>query len=398
MTGLVKRVSKKVSKLSDEQVGQLFDVLTEENEILDSVLESLSTGLIICDENFHILQINKITESYISFSTITSDPKTLEVPVWELIADNEISLFIRNNCENYKGNVCKEFTTETTGGSIKFIVIKILPFIRKGKIVGNIISIDDITEKRKQETLLRRMEGLASLTTLAANVAHEIKNPLGSISIHIQLLQKSIKKARETDGLLPQEKFLEKYISVVNEEIERLNNIVVDFLFAVRPVNADFQLSNPNDLIFQIIEFCEPELAEKNIKIDVGLEKNPPKLLIDNKLFKQVILNLFQNAKAAMPSGGALRISSSIKNDKFILRIADNGEGMDEKTVSRVFEPYFTTKTTGTGLGLTMSYKIIKEFSGDIQVQSVLGEGSVFIITLPIPQSEHKLLEYNKGE
>ena len=271
-----------------------------------------------------------------------------------------------------------------------------MPLVHRKKLEGTIIAVDDITEKRQQEIRLRRMEKLADLTNLAANVAHEIKNPLGSMSIHIQLLERAIKKAREGDNTLPEEKFLEKYINVVNEEIERLNGIVVDFLFAVRPINAEFQLMDPNELLTRYIDFCKPELEEKGIELQMNLEENPPKLLLDGKLFRQVILNLVQNAEGAMTEGGQLRISSQIKNDKFIVSIADTGIGMDEKTAARIFEPYFTTKTTGTGLGLTMVYKIIKEFSGDIQVQSILGEGSVFIITLPIPQREHKLLEYKK--
>ena len=170
----------------------------------------------------------------------------------------------------------------------------------------------------------------------------------------------------------------------------------MDFLFAVRPINAEFQLMDPNELLTRYMDFCKPELEEKGIELQMNLEENPPKLLLDGKLFRQVVLNLVQNAEGAMTEGGQLRISSQIKNDKFIVSIADTGIGMDEKTAARIFEPYFTTKTTGTGLGLTMVYKIIKEFSGDIQVQSIWGEGSVFIITLPIPQREHKLLEYKK--
>ena len=97
-----------------------------------------------------------------------------------------------------------------------------------------------------------------------------------------------------------------------------------------------------------------------------------------------------------MPDGGRLWVNTLVKDGFFILNIADNGTGMDENTVSRIFEPYFTTKTTGTGLGLTMVYKIIKEFSGDIQVQSFLGEGTLFSISIPVPQREHRLLEYSK--
>ena len=236
------------------------------------------------------------------------------------------------------------------------------------------------------------MENLASLTNLAASVAHEIKNPLGSISIYIQLLQKSISKARATDEKIPDEKFLEKYLDIINQEIDRLNNIIVDFLFAVRPISAELLPENPVKILESYIDFFKPELNEKNIILKTDFIEKSPKILLDEKLFKQVMINLVQNAIVAMPEGGTLTISAKIKDDKYIISVTDNGIGMDENTVSRVFEPYFTTKVTGTGLGLTMVYKIIKEFGGNIDVKSEVGKGTIFTISLPIPQKKTHLL------
>lgn len=396
MTNFEKRVSGKISKLNNEQIEQLFEVLNDGKEIGEAVINSLHTGLIVCDKEFRIKIINKAASRYIHFSIPTPKLRFSKLSVWDLIIDSDIADYIKSAEIQGKSNKTKEFTVERIDGKIRYISIRLIPFVKKQKIAGTIITVDDVTEKRNQETQLRRMEGLASLTTLAANVAHEIKNPLGAISIHIQLLQKAIQKAREAEGVLPDEKFVEKHIEIVNEEIERLNGIVVDFLFAVRPINAELSFNDANTLITQFIDFCRPELEEKNIEIQTDLMENPPEILIDPKLFKQVILNLVQNSKSAMPEGGRLWVNTLIKDGFFILNIADNGTGMDENTVSRIFEPYFTTKTTGTGLGLTMVYKIIKEFSGDIQVQSFLGEGTLFSISIPVPQREHRLLEYSK--
>ena len=396
MTNFEKRVSGKISKLNDEQIEQLFEVLNDGKEIVEAVINSLHTGLIVCDKEFRIKIINKAVSRYIHFSIPTPKLRFSKLSVWDLIIDCDIADYIKTSAVKGKFNKTKEFTVETVDGKIRFISVRLIPFVKKQKIAGTIITVDDVTEKRNQETQLRRMEGLASLTTLAANVAHEIKNPLGAISIHIQLLQKAIQKAREAEGVLPDEKFVEKHIEIVNEEIERLNGIVVDFLFAVRPINAELSFNDANTLITQFVDFCRPELEEKNIEVQTDLMENPPEILIDPKLFKQVILNLVQNSKSAMPDGGRLWVNTLVKDGFFILNIADNGTGMDENTVSRIFEPYFTTKTTGTGLGLTMVYKIIKEFSGDIQVQSFLGEGTLFSISIPVPQREHRLLEYSK--
>jgi len=148
-------------------------------------------------------------------------------------------------------------------------------------------------------------------------------------------------------------------------------------------------------LIKSFIPFFEPELEEQHISLETQLPDSAPLLNIDQKLFKQVLINLVQNAIAALHEGGRIILSAKTTNDLFVIRVADNGIGMDEETVHRVFEPYFTTKSNGTGLGLTMVYKIIKEFSGDITVQSYPGEGTIFTISLPIPQKEKRLLEYS---
>jgi len=405
MRGFVRRVSQKVSKLSDVQVEQFLNAVTEENEMLDSIFESLSTGLIIVDEKWFVLQNNKAVERYIPFKIRLEDVKVDTTPLWELIDDEDIADFLLSCYRSDRTNVCSEFTVTTPGGSVRFITVTIIPFIRRHTSAGTVVMVADVTEKRNQEVILHRMESLAGLTNLAASVAHEIKNPLGAISIHIQLIQKALKKAREGDGRLPDQKFVEKYLAVVNEEIDNLNKIVVDFLFAVRPVSATLALINPNKLLTKFAEFFRPEFAEKHVTLDLDLCGDAPRLMIDEKLFREVITNIVQNALAALLEKfpeqdavnvrGKLRISTAVKNDRFILTFTDNGIGMTEKTVSHIFEPYYTTKPNGTGLGMTMAYKIIKEFSGDIAVSSVRGRGSVFTITLPVPQNGMRLLTHD---
>lgn len=394
MKGITKRLSKMISKLPSEQVGQFVDSLCAENESLYSILESLNTGLIICDVNWRIMQFNKVTERFIPMTVRSSSYKYVETgaPVWKMIDDEEIAGFLESCCIRQKSNVSEEFTVSTASGSSRIITVSLQPLVKKKQYNGLIIKIDDITEKRSQEVLLRRMESLASLTNLAASVAHEIKNPLGSISIHIQLIQKALKKAREEDRL-PDEAFTDKHLSVVNEEIERLNQIIVDFLFAVRPVSASLEPVDVNGLLDGFASFILPELEKHNISLETNLAEKAPRILIDSKLFKQVLINLAQNSIAAMENGGKLLVSSRIAGDRFLVAVADTGTGMEPETAARIFEPYFTTKAKGTGLGLTMVYKIIKEFSGDIDVKSFPGEGTIFTISLPIPQKERMLLE-----
>ena len=305
-------------------------------------------------------------------------------------------MFLKETEENKKNNAVKDFTLLSASGKSREIRVSTMSYVKNNKLAGTIIKAEDITEKRQQEILIKRMENLSSLTNLAANVAHEIKNPLGAISIHIQLIQKALKKAREGSGLLPDKKFVENYLNVINEEIERLNTIVVDFLFAVRPVSVELEPVKLQTFFDELKTFINPELEEKNISLDFSIDEDLPSAMIDPKLFKQVIINLVQNSIHALEKSTDKKIIISIKyyEQKIIISFADTGCGMDKETCDRIFEPYFTTKVTGTGLGLTMVYKILQEFGGNIEVQSHLGKGTVFLISLPGLQKDKYILEY----
>lgn len=431
MNSFVKKVSSMLPKLSPEHLEQVVASLVSQNNIFDSVMDSLSSGIILLDTEWKTISMNKAAERLLPFFSFSHE-QIGEKYIWELIDDHFICEFLEKVYQQDSTNISDEFSF-TLNEKTRFVTIKVLPFVKKSSdfdeesfdcsIAGSLITIDDITEKKQKEILSHRMESLRSLTNLAASVAHDIKNPLGAISIHIQLLQKSIQKARNADGMLPQEKFLENYLRVVNEEIENLNKIVLDFLFAVRPVQPEFSLCDADAVIEKTVNFFTPEFNSKNVKIECNLSSIHPRLLIDENLFKQMIINLSQNALYAIQerfgkienvdldkafdnsqdnenssvdagaNRGILNFESNVENEKYILTITDNGCGMDEKTVERVFEPYYTTKANGTGLGMTMVYKIIKEFNGEIEVSSVKGHGTSFTITLPVPQKSTMLLE-----
>lgn len=402
MRGYVKRVTQKAEKLSKEQLLSLLETMVDENESLYSVLESLSTGLLIIDNNFKLLRSNTIVESWLPFSERVEDIQGTDTPVWEYIEDEDIAAFLKKCKENNITNSSEDFSIVTSGGSVRFLTITISPLVNDGELNGKLILVRDITEKRNQDVLLHRMENLANLTNLAAGMAHEIKNPLGAISIHIQLIQKALEKARENEDKLPAKKFVEDHIDVVNEEIEHLNKLVMDFLLAVRPIKAQLELKDPDKLINGLIDFFKPEFKKSGIKVEFRQSESNKKIMLDEKLFRDVIMNISQNALAALKTkfqgqeGGLFTISDKVEGNKYILTIADNGCGMSEETIAKIFEPYYTTKANGTGLGMTMVYKIIKEFSGEIFVNSKEGEGTAFVISFPIPQKDAKLIASNE--
>lgn len=407
MSRYVERVIDMLPKLSSEEVKRVLMEVVSENSMLDSLIESFSTGLILVDKKWRILQVNKAAKRILRISP--DEEKYEDELLFNVIEENEeISEWLKNIADTHKTNVREEFSSSSSSdGSVRFLAVSVFSFVQKTEISGSIVKIEDITQQKAKAVLDRRLENMEGLTNLAAGMAHEIKNPLGAISIHIQLVQKAISKKRGGDGTLPDKKFLEDHLDIVNDEIEKLNELVMDFLFAVRPVNAKLTLSDPEEILSSICDFVSPEFNKSHVLLKMELLKEKKRIMIDEKLFRQVIINIAQNAfysvKAKFPGcteentnsqemPGIVIFKTTIIEDNFVISISDNGIGMDSETVGRIFEPYFTTKANGTGLGMTMSYKIIKEFGGDIQVKSEKGTGSVFFISLPVPQTETKLL------
>jgi signal transduction histidine kinase len=404
MKDFIKRAVKKFPKLTREQIEELFIATTAEIDRLETVLESLGQGILVCDTRHVLVQANKCAERYLPITVLEPGND----PVWTRVHDEGIADFLEATLKIGDRVEEREFNAETKGIQ-RLLSISVLPLVREHRVTGSLIYIEDITEKRGREARLRRAENLASLTTLAAGVAHEIKNPLGSISIHIQLMQKALGANRRlVEQSLPKNgkkagfnsylDQLDKYIAVVNEEIDRLNHIVVDFLFAVRPMDLDLREGNLNTLIGELVNFVRFELSDASITCDLELEESLPLLKFDERYLKQALLNLVKNAAAAMPAGGKLTIKTAVRDNEALLSVQDTGLGIPEENLAKIFEPYFTTKATGSGLGLTLVFKIIREHQGEISVSSREGDGACFTISLPVPQKEHRLIGFEGGE
>jgi signal transduction histidine kinase len=184
----------------------------------------------------------------------------------------------------------------------------------------------------------------------------------------------------------------------VDEEIERLNKIVVDFLFAVRPMDVQLRESDPGKLVAEIADFIRPEAEKAKVNLVLRVAEGLSLVALDERLMKQALLNLVKNALAAMPGGGELKLSADSSDEEVILSVEDSGLGISEEDLPKIFEPYFTTKDNGTGLGLTITFKIVREHGGEITVSSRPGQGSTFAIHLPVPQKDKKLLPFDSGE
>lgn len=395
MNKFIKRAFDKIEKLSTSEIKTLVRYQASENEILGKSLQRIDIGVMVTNTSGRVLACNPALKRLLPLTRKLAEGTTLKY----VIADNELYSFMEEAIEsvsethqrekefNYQhGDVVKTVAIE-----VSFFSSDLEPVYDKDSGDRILFIVQDISEKIRQEARLHRSESLASLTTVAAGVAHEIKNPLASIGIHLQLLRKAFQRKNSltlNDA--------SRYLDVIDEEIDRLNGIVVDFLFAVRPMDVHLRLEDINKIIKEVLSFVTYELSEHHITIEEELEEYLPRLRLDQNLIKQALLNIIKNAMAAMEDGGKLTLSTRLVGDQVLLSITDTGEGMDEATMAKIFEPYFTTKATGSGLGLTMVFKLIKEHHGEILVTSKKGVGTTFTLSLPVPTSERLALEASK--
>lgn len=382
MREFIRKASRRLDKLDKEQIGRLVMDLVEDNELLEMVLSSLDRGIMVVDQQFRVTLANRHIRRFLPLFQGNPHEKIL----WEVIEDHQISQFVQEVLVNEDNVREKHFPMDMQGRTM-ILSLSLLPLVKEGRVKGNLLYAEDITQKKAEEARMRRVESLVSLTTLTAGIAHEIKNPLGSMGIYLQLMQKLLQKQC---GSCQTE--LMGYLDVLNEEVERLNSIVVDYLFAVKPLDTNLEPSDINKVVEDLVEFIHYELEEQGITLQLDLDKNLPWLSLDDKLMKQVLLNLVKNASAAMEKGGTLKISSENREGNAVIKVSDSGTGIPEELKSKIFEPYFTTKDTGTGLGLTLVYKIIKEHGGDIELISREGEGTTFEIFLPLPRGKSHLI------
>jgi signal transduction histidine kinase len=385
-----KKALSRNAKMTTSQLSRLLEMAVDDVGRLESALDSLNEAVLVCDSNHKLLMANLYARRFLPSAGGAGFLKfPTNEPVWTIPEDEKVRSFLKKTLESGDRVEGREFEEEVHN-SVKIFAVSVYPLLRDQHVSGSLIHVEDTTGKRSREAALHRADSLASLTTLAAGVAHEIKNPLGALSIHVQLVQKAL--AGLGQDYKNKEK-IDKYLKVVNDEIDRLNSIVVDFLFAVRPLDAKLLMGNLVDFLEDLADFVKPELDEAGIELVTHFEKGLPLIEFDDRLLKQALLNLVKNALAAMTKGGMLNLEAVLHEGDVYIRVSDTGCGIPAEKLEKIFEPYFTTKANGTGLGLTMVYKIVKEHKGDISVRSREGEGTVFVIRLPVPQTETKLIE-----
>jgi len=257
--------------------------------------------------------------------------------------------------------------------------VSITPLVGKaGERIGRLILLDDITQRVRLEEQLIQTEKLTSLGLLAAGVAHEVNTPLAVISNYIQML------AKQLPGDDPRHKLIEKIV----KQTFRASEIVNNLLNFSRTGAVEFTEVNLNAVVEETLSLVSHPFKTARVHVIKSLQKQLPPVLGSNNRLQQVFLNLFMNARDAMPNGGMLEVRTAANNGYVEVEVTDTGIGIPRENLIRIFDPFFTTKSSGrgTGLGLSVSYGIIKEHAGKIDVRSTPGKGTSFRLEFPVVQ------------
>ncbi|MDO9257484.1 MAG: ATP-binding protein [Bacteroidales bacterium] len=241
----------------------------------------------------------------------------------------------------------------------------------------------DNLQRKKLEQQLNQKEKLAALGNLIAGVAHEVKTPLSIIKTRIQMWQQEVLKNPE----IAEHISLESMQMVINE-INRLSDLVKRLLIFSRPIEKKMKETDINNLIKEIVSFINIERNNKHISVNLLLNEETPNIISDENSIRQVIINVLENAFEAMDSGGVINIISDhdVKNNRVVIRISDTGKGIPEEIIDKVFEPFFTSKESGVGLGLAISHQIVEAHNGEIFFSDNSDKGTDCIIKLPVSQ------------
>ncbi len=374
----IKEMNERIEE-KEEVILRLTQELEDVRNFTDSIIQSIGSGIIVTGMNDIITYINRAGERILGFSQneLVSQP-------FSIFGLREKESDIRSLFDNpddhdtrKEGWMRRKDHQEFPVG---FTINNHLNI--KGETIGKIVIFRDMTKVYRIQEEILRMDRLVSLGKLASDIAHELRNPLAGIKTTAQALSEE----------MANDDSRREYLNRITKEIDRLNELLKTFFSFAKPQKLNLVCCHIKDIINEIIPFLIKEIADKGIRFVENYHPKLPKIKVDKTQMHQVFLNLFLNAIQAMPEGGELRIdvnpitSSSLvgfKQNFIKICISDTGKGIPPNILHKIFDPFFTTKPKGIGLGLSITYQIVKKHGGTIKVQSEWGKGTSFLINLP---------------
>jgi len=339
----------------------------------DNILSSMTNGLITIDLEGRIVTLNEMAEQILG----KRREEVVRLALGQAFGDNHpLHRMMAETLSHEEGIFHSEIELKRGETSLWLTASTSLLTDGEGKRMGALIIFQDITEIKALEEKLRQADRLAALGTLSAGLAHEIKNPLSAIKTFVQLLPKKL----ETPS------FMEKFNITVPREIDQINQLVEDLLELTRKRMRPMVNLDVNPLILQVIDLHGEEMEKKQIIFEDHLDRAILSIHGDSDTLYRAFSNIVINSIQAMPNGGSLTISSEQEPSSSMAKITfkDTGIGMDEETSKNLFNPFFTTKEKGVGLGMALTHKIIEDHRGTIEVMSEKGKGTTFVLRLPV--------------
>ena len=360
-------------RLHRNQLEDRLQEITSLKAYTDNVLASMTNGLMTIDLEKKIVTVNEMAERIIGRGKEGIAGFSMEQVLGE---QHPLYKILMETLTEEKGISHIEVELKRDGESLWLIAGTSLLIGGEGKTIGALTIFQDITQIKTLEEKLRQADRLAALGTLSAGLAHEIKNPLSAIKTFVQLLPQKVGNPS----------FMEKFNITVPREVDRINHLVEDLLELTRKRVRSLVDLKVDALIHQVIDLHGEELKRRQIAFQDHLNKTILPVHGDAETLYRAFSNLIINAIQAMPNGGTLSISSKLDSSSTSLEITfrDTGIGMDETTAKNIFNPFFTTKDKGVGLGLALTRKIIEDHRGTIEVVSEKGMGTAFTVHLPV--------------
>lgn len=337
----------------------------------ESIVRSLRTGVVVTDRSGAITSTNRAARFTWGLEDVTGQPLS-KLPVGDAIQERLGALHDLLAIE-------APITTAAVSLQNRLADITMAPLeSERGDVLGLVIALEDVTEAIRTKEALLRSERLAAIGRMSAHVTHELRNPLASISLNAELLEELLVEPQSPSGEEADE--AEQLCRAIGREADRLNALAEEYLRFARLPQPDLVPTAPESLLRPLAAFVERDCRAASVELELDVEAELPEIGIDSDQLRQALLNLVRNGKESMPEGGRLTLGARTLNGKVAIFVRDQGTGIPQEVQDRIFDPFYSTKLTGTGLGLALTQQIVQEHGAHLEVISSPGQGSEFIL------------------